>query len=886
MNPSSEPRPEDLIGDQDWIRPLVQQLVRDEARAQDVLQSTWLRALRQPPRAEAGSPSRRNWLARVARNLALRDGALESARRQRELRAARGERLPSTLEIAEREELRAKIVAHVLALPEPYRATLVLRFYEGLEPRAIARAQGVNGSTVRNRIARGLALLRERMQREQGQEWVSSCLAVLPLGSAKLLVAHASWTGWIAKGGVVAKKFEIAAAAALAVTAGAVWIAWPTRGAGEGLERGGGAAVALSKETGGVELPRGRSAGDAGLENAEAGAGARTAGRVRQPALEAEAGAQANVRVFGHVRDTRGQSIQGSNGTISFQLQAGPQNGELPQVIDISGDEPIKSEGTLELRLGSVLEGEKQADREAQEKSVDAKNVLLLDIDTLRADKLQGDLQAEDLLRAGVESQLRTSLMRFMTLAATKIVFVDDQGCQHEASAASDGDYSVDGLHAGRWQVVVTHNDYVARRAQLELGENEHLRQLDFVLDDPLRVRVKLRTPDGRDLEQAIAQDRELSFRADLSPIALRPGSAARFLPEGRHQAFGCGRYEAREDLKDEQRTAIGEASGVLVLSEEPPLDVGLVISGMLVARQTLAPGQEEVSFVVSLDELRRAFATVLVRVVDATTHKPIPNASVTLGGVRCLTEAPPLAPDADPAEQAAQEEQAKARADHAGPRTDAQGVVQIPWVPTGKRALDVRAAGFTPFTANIEIESSGPCELRPVELTGSSTLTGHFLRPDGTALKASYQLVPLDRFEETHESAANPTWSSNDDGTFETVARRERYVLRVTDGDDVLAPVVVDLSQGDVRDLVLHLVAPVEAELRFSREPKEGAELRILNAQGVPVAERDLAGLEPAVFSLAPGSYSAELREGKHKAGSARFVVGKERVSTLLTLD
>jgi inosine/xanthosine triphosphate pyrophosphatase family protein len=101
-----------------------------------------------------------------------------------------------------------------------------------------------------------------------------------------------------------------------------------------------------------------------------------------------------------------------------------------------------------------------------------------------------------------------------------------------------------------------------------------------------------------------------------------------------------------------------------------------------------------------------------------------------------------------------------------------------------------------------------------------------------------------------------------------------------------VLAPFVVDASQGDIGDLELRLQLPTQVQVAFTREPKEGAQLRVTTATGLPALEQDLSGLTPAEFALAPGSYSAEVREGAHKSGSVRFVVGKDALRAVLTLD
>jgi len=881
MNPSSEPRPESLIAEQDWVRPLVQRLVRDEASAADVLQSTWLREMRHPPRAERGSPSWRAWFVRVARNLAARDGQRASARRERELRAARGEQLPSMHEIAEREELRAKIVAHVLALPEPYRSTLVLRYYEGLEPRAIARAQGVNGSTARNRIARGLGLLRERMERERGKDWISSCLAVLPLGSAELLVAHAGWVAWIAKGGIAVKKIEFAAAAALTVTASAMWFAWPSKSGSGTNGQQGKQPSALSSEGSGLALPKPSGTGESTLDSGDAGSAARRAAEQRQPADPAAVAAVgAGVRVYGQVRDARGELLEDKQVRYRILSESAPPTPDVPLLHStVEGQALVVQDLNAETEL-------RLEEKRAQEQATASLERVRERLDTINQKSrevlvAQGLSALERQDEAYTRLALSGVLSRLGRRGITRIVLADSEGCQFTAETDAEGAYSAEGLHAGKWRVIATCDGKLCRRQELEIAVNERQHKLDLVLDDALDVRIRLRTPDGRELTEAIANDPELAGRVALSPVALRPGSAARFLPDGENQDFGCGSYASREQFDAKERAGIGEASGVLTITEAPPLDVGLVMCGQLIARQPLAPGQEEVDFTLSLEELRRQFATVVVHVVDAQTHAPIVGASVTIDGVVAQVEATEGSFIA--------EDDERARLDAAQvPKTDALGVVRIPWVLAGKHRLYAMAQGYSAFTARVDTEAGGICELKPVELTGHARISGRLVFASGDPAQYSFQLVPLDRFEETRESLAAVVWSSNQLGLFEiTQQRRERYVLRVVEGDSRLPPVVIDATQGDVRDLELTLLPAVQVQLVFTREPTEGAELRISTAAGLPVLEVDLEGLAPSELHLAAGAYVAEVREGARKAGSVRFVVAKDPLlRVVLPLD
>jgi len=170
--------PESLLSNAHWVRALAYNLVRDHGAAEDLVQETWLAALGRP--WPEGTPPRA-WLAKVLRNLsALRArGAIRA--RDRELALAREVDVPSPEELATRLDTQRALVDAVRALPEPYGSTVILRYYENLEPTDIAQRLGIPAGTVRSRLKRALDMLREELNSDErglGPQWT---LALLPI---------------------------------------------------------------------------------------------------------------------------------------------------------------------------------------------------------------------------------------------------------------------------------------------------------------------------------------------------------------------------------------------------------------------------------------------------------------------------------------------------------------------------------------------------------------------------------------------------------------------------------------------------------------------------------------------------------------------------------
>lgn len=162
---------EELLAHSGWLRGLAQRLV-GESGADDVVQEVWLRAAQSSP---AQLASARGWLRAALRTIHQRRAERSAAATARERAVARPERLPSAGDLAGRAEAQRGLVEAVLSLAEPYRRTVLLRYFEVRSIAEIARDGGDPESTVRSRLARGLEQLRERLdQRPGGREaWLS-----------------------------------------------------------------------------------------------------------------------------------------------------------------------------------------------------------------------------------------------------------------------------------------------------------------------------------------------------------------------------------------------------------------------------------------------------------------------------------------------------------------------------------------------------------------------------------------------------------------------------------------------------------------------------------------------------------------------------------------
>lgn len=173
-------RAEELLAQVGWMRELASGLLVDPGAAEDVVQETWIAALRHPPRSDRPLEA---WLARVVRNFAWKRRRSEARRVEHEHRAAASELTSGPEVTLERLELQRTVLGAVEAIREPFRTVLVERYLEGRSSADIARAQGLPEGTVRWRLKRAVDELRARLDAEFGER-ATWCALLAPLVSA------------------------------------------------------------------------------------------------------------------------------------------------------------------------------------------------------------------------------------------------------------------------------------------------------------------------------------------------------------------------------------------------------------------------------------------------------------------------------------------------------------------------------------------------------------------------------------------------------------------------------------------------------------------------------------------------------------------------------
>jgi RNA polymerase sigma-70 factor (ECF subfamily) len=136
--------------------------------AEDAVQEGFIRAFRSLDRFDDRRPFR-PWLLRIVVNVAKNRVRTEHRHAQLALRTPSdgdpaGDAGVDAILAAER---RAALAAAVARLPERDRVVLACRFFEGMSEREIATTLGVRPGTVKSRLSRAMARLREELAEKE-----------------------------------------------------------------------------------------------------------------------------------------------------------------------------------------------------------------------------------------------------------------------------------------------------------------------------------------------------------------------------------------------------------------------------------------------------------------------------------------------------------------------------------------------------------------------------------------------------------------------------------------------------------------------------------------------------------------------------------------------
>ncbi len=864
-----------LLDERRWLRRLAGSLVIDAAQADDLTQETLRVALERPPR-DARHP--RAWLATVVRHLARRFRIAGEQRIARERSTAPAEAIAAADEVVARAELQHVVSAAVLALPEPYRTALLLRFVDDLPPRTIAERLAVPVETVRTRLKRGLGLLREELTRARGRparEWAVALIGLLDHGTRRAVVrAVAS----LSKAGTGVGTAAGAAAATTLAVSGALWMSTKLKlAAAAVLVVGGSFAVAKLLEP--PQLPRAEGADSQRREAARLAAPADsdptplatpvvaerietpTAAPVPSTAGSVEATVPTTCRVEGRVVDARGAPCP--DALVLFEpARAAPRLVPLPAFCSLLDELPhdleairdqidlpfaiTGSDGTfrfdalpatangsfaaLHLEAGMAVAGGTPVDP--------AHPPAPLELRLIDGVVLSGEVRELDGTPIG-GAQLM--VMAWPAPGATSGGF---SLCS--VATGADGRYRSLPLPYRGLSLQCWANDHASEeRFPLAIPPDEREHREDFVLARIVAWTGRVVQADG---SAAPLRDiaRELFFCASsLEPVD----------DEGDPRKFGGGDLDvanARYSCKGErvewvslwcEETLLGKAK--LATTGEPGVGPDLVVD---LAKIPPPPPR----------------STLAIEVVDGASGEPVVDFTLALGRHFQETLGGGDAPVRVQGGEAA---------------------LEFPGLLLGRYEAEVRAEGFVPRLVTLVLDAAPRTAAQRIELfRATETIAGHVVDAQGRPL-AGMQVDLL--MPDGAVALPNPEYRvvTNIEGAFAfTSITAGTYLLNAhataREADNAPAPAIVSARAGD-RDVRV-VMAPallVTVQIRFPPGIFPEFQKLVRDEAGRPILDdyRPNAWMRcagnQAQLRLAPGAYTIELLAPNHRCDPVRFV-------------
>ncbi len=569
--------PEELLSHREWIRGLARRLVADEHTAEDVAQDALATALtRRPPTVR----SLRGWLASVTRSRAIDRRRSDASRSARE-RRMRSSVLPSTVDLVARADAQRAVAAAVMELAEPYRTTVLLRHFEELTPTEIGERTGVPRETVKTRLRRAHALLREQLDDEFGGErdrWRAALLPLLGPTATPLPdpspATTATATG-IATGALVMSaksKIAVVAVAALLLFAGAA-----------------GVVSSLSDE----------SADDPAPEPADASAG------VAEKDIEAPETPTEPRTLVGRVR-RRYDGAPVAHVDVSVRPRGGR---EVHATTASDGSFALDAPAGVLGNLAVVAEGFLSESIALPAASDDLGTIwiaggtrLLVHVEDMRGDVVEGAPVTALLWRSPGERAHVDSYLRGMSAWDEDVVET------RLSRSSAHGDAVLEDVRSGSWRIVV---------ADAEMGTHRSAFVSTYPGASEARATVvvtPLATLDGRVLDALGSPVPDVLVNAEIGAAIAAP-SRTRTNADGHFSLDGLPFGDV--GLRVDRRDGPGTKLAVVRIPDITSIDLTLPPTGRLVGRVADEDGAGLASEVVSIE-----VSGVLNTVTTATTDE------------------------------------------------------------------------------------------------------------------------------------------------------------------------------------------------------------------------------------------------------------------------
>ncbi|CAE7359372.1 unnamed protein product [Symbiodinium sp. KB8] len=414
--------------------------------------------------------------------------------------------------------------------------------------------------------------------------------------------------------------------------------------------------------------------------------------------------------------------------------------------------------------------------------------------------------------------------------------------------SGAPGTYVFSGLRPGDWTIKVRGDRIAAHEETITLTTTA-IQRHDLVLEPSFPVRVTIVTPDGADARMAA-----MRALGDMTPFSI-VGQRERFAE--RYAANDYGAVRIGDARWDRARTQQDGLLGTLTF-RSLPAHIAVMMRHLVLQQQVVSPGQEEVRFVVDVEELQTQMASATIRVLHEPAGLPLAGARVRLkssggGGI---------------GGQATTDDSGRAIVERAMP---------------GLLRLSVSASNCETLCRTVELQPGQQLDLGEMRLGRRAEFRGVVLGPDGQPAGARVQWQPLKGLDGPTPFRHNYSTTPDSEGAFELPDVGPGLVAVQAYGDgDLRALGVFDCPTTDPITLQL---APT-GKCRFTREPDptRAFVVTIYDAQRRPLNGYAIApSADDYPVRLPHGTYSFEIHEGRKLRRSGTLQIGSEPIEVVI---
>jgi hypothetical protein len=240
-------------------------------------------------------------------------------------------------------------------------------------------------------------------------------------------------------------------------------------------------------------------------------------------------------------------------------------------------------------------------------------------------------------------------------------------------------DYFLSNLHAGRWTIVTHDEDHYDTQTIVELRAEEKVHPLDLVLQATDELRVRMLTPDGTSLAQALE-----TAGLHVGVIAVATSELPKgTLPGGTGLEVSISpnhHYRSPASHTEAMNGSGSDVQGVLSLHEPSLSFVSAVVGDRVLRTRPLIPRQPEITFSISAEEVRALLVSVRLTLIDVQSGEAVANARVMLEGTTL--------------------------------ESDENGVVEFERVLPGTRRISVLGRNYKEFSRQMHLDAGGKKDL------------------------------------------------------------------------------------------------------------------------------------------------------------------------------